>query len=396
MAIKIVHRRALNGIAVANASELATALAAATGGERLLLAAGNYGVMPAIPSGLASEIVIESADTGNPAIFTSFSNRFQSKTNITLRSLSLQFTTAGGADTEKPFQINLASNIWIDGCLVVGDLATGTGGPADGYPTGYAIWVYYCSNVRVTNCEVHTWRGGVNFFNSSNCEMSGCNIHNIRNDGLDCVTIDGMLIEGNWFHDFADSGANPEHKDAIQFWTVSEVSPSVDVVIRGNLIDVGAGQWMQSIFMGNEAVAQGAGAEMYYQNVLIEQNVIINNHLHGITIGPCNGLTIRDNSVLYHEADIDPQPVNTTGTPQILVFASTTGTRVITGNIVKSITIDTSYGGIPGEWTTTGNVLVDPADYGTIFTAPSIADRTFVEIAPSGAGAPREVYDLAG
>ena len=58
-------------------------------------------------------------------------------------------------------------------------------------------------------------------------------------------------------------------------------------------------KWTQSIFMRNEVVDQGlAGANMYYQNVLIENNIIYNAHTHGITVGETIGLTIDHNTAL--------------------------------------------------------------------------------------------------
>ena len=63
----------------------------------------------------------------------------------------------------------------------------------------------------------------------------------------------------------------------IQFWTSGTTSPSTNIVIRGNILDSGDGGWTQSIFMRNEMVdTGGAGDAMFYQNILIEDNVIYN------------------------------------------------------------------------------------------------------------------------
>jgi len=88
----------------------------------------------------------------------------------------------------------------------------------------------------------------------------------------------------------------------IQFWTLGSTRPSTDVVIRNNVLDIGAGDWTQSLFMRNEEVDQGrAGREMFYRNITIEENIIINGHLHGITVGETDGLAIRNNTVLRHQ-----------------------------------------------------------------------------------------------
>ena len=87
----------------------------------------------------------------------------------------------------------------------------------------------------------------------------------------------------------------------IQFWTNGTTSPSTNITISENFLDSGNGEWTQSIFMRNEAVdSQGAGTEMFYQNVLIENNVIYNAHTHGITVGEADGLIIRNNTILQN------------------------------------------------------------------------------------------------
>src|SRR5690606_14504161 len=54
--------------------------------------------------------------------------------------------------------------------------------------------------------------------------------------------------------------------------------------------------------MGNEAVNnQGAGEEMYYRNVTIENNTIYNSHLHGITVGQAIDVQIRSNTLLHNQ-----------------------------------------------------------------------------------------------
>ena len=112
-----------------------------------------------------------------------------------------------------------------------------------------------------------------------------------------------VLIEGNHIHDFERSRLASDHADMIQFWTNGSSRPSVNIVIRGNVLDSGTGGATQSIFMRNEEVDRGrAGEEMFYRDILIEENVIINGHLHGITVGESRGLTIRNNTLLRNQA----------------------------------------------------------------------------------------------
>jgi len=85
----------------------------------------------------------------------------------------------------------------------------------------------------------------------------------------------------------------------IQFWTTGADAPSEDIVIRRNQLVAGR-DLTQSIFMRNEMVDTGkAGPEMFYRNVAIEDNVIVNAHQWGIMLGETEGAKIADNRVLH-------------------------------------------------------------------------------------------------
>jgi hypothetical protein len=109
-----------------------------------------------------------------------------------------------------------------------------------------------------------------------------------------------VLIEGNHIHDFKKLADSGDHMDMIQFWTVEGQPSSQNVIIRGNFLDAGTGSPTHSIFMRNGVVDTGQGGEEYfYSNIVIEDNVIYNAHLHGITVGATDGLVISNNTLLY-------------------------------------------------------------------------------------------------
>ena len=120
----------------------------------------------------------------------------------------------------------------------------------------------------------------------------------------------------------------------IQFWTSGTTSPSTNIVIRGNFLDSGTGLPSQSIFMRNEMVDTGAaGDAMFYRNILIEDNVIHNAHVHGITVGETHGLTIRNNTILQNA---DSGNTGLVDVPTINVAAASTGVTV-TNNILPRL-----------------------------------------------------------
>ena len=164
----------------------------------------------------------------------------------------------------------------------------------------------------------------------------------------------------------------------IQFWTNGTDAPSTDIMIRGNLLASGRGTWTQSIFMRNEEVDTGrAGMEMFYRNILIEENVIANAHLHGITVGETEGLVIRQNTVLRNalsEGEDDNPPL---WTPMIRVVEEARNVY-ITGNIVAKIA---GYEG-QTDWQVSDNLFVqdrtrmEAGFYDKVFTGSPVDPAT--------------------
>jgi len=122
----------------------------------------------------------------------------------------------------------------------------------------------------------------------------------------------------------------------IQFWTSGTDKPSVNVVIHANVLDQGAGNWTQSLFMRNELVDQGqAGREMFYRDISITDNVIRNRHLHGITVGETEGLAIVSNTIIQ---SISIKEGGTISTPTIFISKSAEKV-VVARNVAPKIAI---------------------------------------------------------
>ncbi len=71
-----------------------------------------------------------------------------------------------------------------------------------------------------------------------------------------------------------------------------------DVIIRGNVGIKGNGDYTQSIFI------QSNTPQFPNKNFLIEDNVILNNHLHGITLYDTIGVNIRHNTILAQDTTL--------------------------------------------------------------------------------------------
>lgn len=365
-------------INVSNLTELYDALASAKGGETIALAGGEYGDMVlSMKSGFdltfASNVTITSADAQDPAVFSGLDLR--DVTNLTFDGVTFDYTFEEGDNVyDRPFQVSDSENINFHNSTFDGDIAQGVSAVDDGY--GYAIGLSVRDSVGISveNNEFFDFARGAIVTQSADVSVIENDIHSIRIDGLNFAEIKGIEVEGNYIHDFKGSPNSNDHSDMIQFWTNGTDSPSTDIIIRGNHLDIGSGSPTQSIFMRNDQVDQGfVGAEMFYQNLLIEENVIINGHAHGITVGETNNLTIRNNSVLHSDgAQADGKDAYVE-IPRIKVSQDSTNV-----SITQNATAQLDGYNAQADWHVNNNAFVQDQDstqpgyYGDVFLTSSL------------------------
>ena len=365
-------------ITVSTSAQLYQALANATGGEVIQLAAGDYGTLSLSPYSsfnvdFPSNVTITSADPLHPASFSGLS--LASVSNLTLDGVVCDYTYQPGDPLyTAPFSVYDGHNITIRNSTFSGDDASGLSATDDGYAAGIGLSIYKSTGVTVEGNDISNFYRGITVSDSTGIDITGNDLHEMRSDGMNFAQVTDVVIEANHIHDFRTAGGSGDHPDMIQFWTAGTTAPSTDIVIRGNVLDVGDGTWTQSIFMGNELVSQGlAGPEMYYQNVTIEGNVIVNGHLHGITVAQTDGLVINQNTVL-HTDGLSPDGADG-GVEIPTINISPVSTNVsVTGNVTASVNGWTSQAG----WTVGQNAFVQdqnpdaPGYYGNVFISSSL------------------------
>ena len=177
-------------------------------------------------------------------------------------------------DWSRPFSVDNSSYITIRNSVFDGDEVLSASGSGE-YGTAYGLWVGYSDFVVIENNEFFEFYRALVVSHSTNTTVLANDIHTIASDGINFISVDGLLIEGNWFHDFNVDATGGAHADMIQSWTTVGEPTSKNVTIRGNFLDAGTGDWTQSIFIRNEVLDQGRGslANTAYQNTLIEDNV---------------------------------------------------------------------------------------------------------------------------
>ena len=366
-------------INVSSTSGLLDAIANAKGGETILLASGNYDDLSLTEKSgfdltFPSELTIASADIENPAVFSSLHVR--EAANLTFDGITFDYEFQEGDKTwTRATMITDSSNITIRNSTFDGDLAQGMSETDDGYGTAVGLLTTGTTGLVIENNEFFDYHRAMITYDSSDIVITGNDIHSIRSDGMNFAEVSNVLIEGNYIHDFRASPLSSDHQDMIQFHTQGTDTPSSDITIRGNHFDIGQGSETQTLFLRNEEVDSGrAGEELFYSNILIEENVIVNGHLHGITVGETDGLIIRQNSVLHADGNDVDGADSSVEIPRINV-ASDSVNVAITNNITSAINGDSANSG----WIVSNNAIVQDQDplgegyYGDVFITSSLS-----------------------
>lgn len=362
---------------VVNLAGLYDALSKADGGETVLLQGGDYGAFDLNQQSgfdyrFTSEVTIASADPSDPAKFSEMNIR--DAANLTFDGVTFDYDFDGSDPYHiRPFVVNSGENIAIRNSVFDGDLARGISGVDDGHGWGTGLSARNITNMTLEGTEFYEFRKGAILDDIDELVVRGNDIHTMRMDGLNFTAVQDVLIEGNHLHDFDRAFDSSDHADMIQFWSNQADRPSVDVIIRGNTLDIGEGGWTQSIFMRNEEVDNGrAGYEMFYRDITIEDNLIVNGHRHGITVGETDGLTIRGNSILHADGRLQDGADSQVEIPQINVGSASRNVTV-KDNLTSGVNVDSGSGR-----SISGNIIVQdqnpdaPGYYDDVFLSSSL------------------------
>lgn len=364
---------ALPSVLRAAPGDIAAALARVPPGGTLELPGGDWGTLALRgPDGPA---VIRSADPADPARFSRMELR--DVAGLRLEGLELKYDWAQGDLIRlRPFALDDCRDVVLSGLRIRGDVA-GTGAPADrGFPTGIGLSVRGCRDLVLEGCEITAFHRGFAMRDSEGVSVVGNDLHGIRMDGMNFAMVRRVRIVGNHVHDFARSLRSKDHSDMIQFWTNKTDRPSVDVVIRDNLLNSGHGAFTQSIFMRNEEVDRGrAGDGMFYRDVLIEGNVIVNAHRHGITLGETAGAVIRRNTLVHNPLSPGKDPTRDLWLPRISVAEASRDIAIV-GNIAASIPAPRRGWQVEGNLTVQPHARLAPGFYGLVFAGMPRGDPT--------------------
>ena len=358
---------------VVNPVTINEVLSDAKPGDNILFSPGEYGdlVIRGISGNIGNPIIFKSQIDSKQAKFTSLKIYGSKQIKVSNAIFSYSYEIGDTAKRLKVSSVVRSEGITLDNLTFKGDIARESGTWADGFGDGFGLTLRYAKKIVVKNSKFNKWYRAIVTSQSSEVSLLNNEFTEMRSDGLNFAEVEDILIEENIFQNFIRSPYDPAHPDMIQFWTNGTKSPSRNIIIRDNVLNSGSGSWTQSIFMRNEMVdSQGYGPEMYYENVLISNNVIINSHLHGITVGEVNGLTVQNNTLIRNNFLDATEEVNKLTAPAINIAEKSEDV-----NILHNISSAINPVDVDSDWNISGNLLIQdktasmPNFYDDIFIA---------------------------
>ena len=346
-------------VTVTTDAEFESAVANAEGGDTILVAPGDYQGFD-ITKQYSSVVTIKSADSGNPARFMGRSETDGAR-NIVFDDLIFQSTH--GIDAPSYLWTNRfqGTDLVVKNSHFIGTLND------QGAGIGHGLQVPGESeNVLIENNLLENFHYGMVSGGTRNITFRDNEIRYFSADAIQMVSVEDILIDGNFIHEPRRDPTSGVHVDMIQIFNSGKTFQTNNVTIRDNIFDVGPdGEISQYIFMGNEAVRlDGAGEEMYYKDITIENNIIYGVHSAGISIGEADGLTIRNNTVLHVDGGPDGlayYPVIKTKYHSIAVTIENNVAYQVTDNVNNR-----------SDWTLNNNFTIDPSEYSDHFVGSSM------------------------
>jgi len=268
---------------VATQAQLSAALAAAKGGETILLAPGDYGQLTIVRKSFADTVTIKSADSAHDASLTGL--RVADSAGIVFDDIDVhRVLAAGEADFVQAAYVSGSSRISFIGVDFTGSMDN------NAWNDGVGLRVSYSRDVKILDSTFEQLNNAIVFDHDTGLTVVGNTVTAVR-EGFDFAAVHNVVIAQNLFTAFQPNWQKSDHSDAIQFWNNRVDEGSTHVAIRDNVILQGVNYGSQGIFIRAENPA------FRHSDFVIENNLYNGDARHGITVTGTNGAVIRGNTV---------------------------------------------------------------------------------------------------
>lgn len=312
-------------IIVSSGSQLQAAFAKAQDGDRIELAAGNYGSVTLSGRSFASGVTIASANASSQAVLEDLT--INGVSGLTLADFEVDGTKLGpNGSRVTRVAVNNSQDLTFTGLTIEGHIptvaegvdpkakSTGRMDAITGYGYDLGLRFIDSKNITVSQTEFGDLKTAIGLTNSTGMTFTGLDIHDAR-EGFNMHDVRDVTIEQSHFHAFKPwrsvvKGVG-DHADMIQYWGDNSTFGVHDVTIRNNLFQQTEDYLPTQTIYGS---IRNAGPNVTATNFTISGNTIVNGHLNAIALYNVDGAVIDHNLLLPNARTIDdPTQVHTPG-----------------------------------------------------------------------------------
>ena len=238
------------------------------------------------------------------------------------------------------------------------------------------------------------------FFEGQHTEIKNNLIDNFGADALR-ILASNSVCENNTIRDayVEDYGVN--HDDAIQMYDVTDINTGMltNIIIRNNKIFEFADPITQAMINDNIVGYSMQGIFMtdgHPENMIIENNLVVSDQYHGITLMGAQNCRIQNNTVLK-----TPTPISAADILPWVQFTADKNSNESINNIIRNnlTTKLTPWTYPDAQNTTENNIEITTADYTNYFVDPDSFNFQLKESSPAidvGINNDLTATDLAG
>jgi hypothetical protein len=343
-------------------------------GDTVWLRSGYHGAIDLHGGTYSPAITIKAADGATPQ---ARSVAFQQTQGWVFSGVAISpsYGSAGGKVDDLVFVDESSSDVEVSSCRAE-SVVDASGWSADDWmnTASNGVWVDG-TRVTIRGCVVHNVRFGITA-TGENALIDSNVIDGFSADGMRGLGNNGVFQYNTVKNVYVDdSDGDENHDDGFQSWSVGTdgnvgTGEVVGVVLRGNLFlcTENPNQPLKSIF-------QGIGCfDGFYKDWVVENNVVITDHWHGISVFGMRGGRIVNNTVIDINT-VDPGP------PWISVTDHKDGTKSENALVRNNIATDYDVSGI--NITEDHNAEIEMADLGTYFVNAAAFDLRLLATAPA-------------
>lgn len=281
-------------VTVTDKATLDAAIAAATGGETILLEDGYYGNIVINYRTFSPKLTIKAINPSGAELHSLSLGGTTGSHYIRLENLYFHWPLTPEEEAQLPGIQQIieclaganSTNIEIINCEFAGSIDENYGNDVMGINAGGLNWV-------IKNCTFHDLALGIAMGAATNLIVEDNRFYQLERDAMNIVASEHVTVKGNIAYDWYTSEAHP---DFLQTWSVGQVGYNRYWNVQNNIVLSNRGGGVHGIFMQNNWTNVG---NKIMENMLFENNLIYSDNENGLKLeGQFSSVDVRYNTLV--------------------------------------------------------------------------------------------------